>query len=137
MTPKKRALLICAHNSARSQLAEEILRSLAGDRDDVFSAGTGPSRIQAYMLSILKEQGIDTSGLVSKGAERFQGESFDYVVTVCDQAQDSCPFFPGGKVDLHRDFDDPSAVLGSEDGKLAAFRAARDQIREGIEEIFS
>ena len=130
MTAKKRILILCTGNSARSQMAEGLLRHDAGQRFDVFSAGTKPSHVREEAIVVMRELGIDISGHRSKSIDEFAGQPFDYVLTVCDNAKESCPIFPGHANRLHHSFDDPAAVEGAEDTRLAAFRAVRDQIRE-------
>jgi len=125
---KKRVLVLCTGNSARSQMAEGLLRDLskngAGDRFEVFSAGTKPSRVRPEAIEAMREIGIDISGHRSKSVEEFAGQQFDYVLTVCDNARESCPIFPGGAVRLHQNFDDPVTI---ED-----FRSVRDQLRRWL-----
>jgi arsenate reductase (thioredoxin) len=129
MAGKKRVLILCTGNSARSQMAEGLLRHDAGDRFEVQSAGTRPSQVRAEAIAAMGELGIDISGHRSKSVEEFAGERFDYVLTVCDNAKESCPIFAGG-VAIHHGFDDPAAVRGSEGERLAVFRRVRDEIRE-------
>lgn len=117
-----RVLFLCTHNSARSQMAEALLRHLGGSRVEVFSAGTEPSRVHPLALRVLEEQQIDTGVLSSKHMSEFVGQSFDFVITVCDQAREQCPLFPGDPERIHWSFPDPSAVEGSEDERYAAFR---------------
>ncbi len=126
---KKRVLILCTGNSARSQMAEGLLRHDAGDRFEVFSAGTNPSHVRPEAIAVMRELGIDISTHRSKHVNEFQGQPFDYVLTVCDNAKDNCPFFPG-TVTLHHSFEDPAAFTGSEIDRLALFRKVRDQIRE-------
>ena len=133
---KERVLFICTHNSARSQMAEGILRALYGDQYEVFSAGTQPTKVNPYAIKVMAEIGIDISHHRSKSVEEFYGMEFDYVVTVCDRAKETCPFFPGGKVYIHKGFEDPSEAEGEEDEIIAKFRKVRDEIREWIEETF-
>jgi arsenate reductase (thioredoxin) len=125
----QRVLILCTGNSARSQMAEGLLRQLAGDRFEVFSAGTKPSSVRPEAVAVMKEVGIDISGNRSKHVDEFAGEVFDYVLTVCDNAKESCPLYPGHTSRLHRGFEDPAVVQGSEEVRLAAFRRVRDQIK--------
>jgi len=111
-------------------MAEGLLRYDAGDRFDVASAGTRPSRVRPEAIAAMKEIGIDISGHRSKAVEEFAAREFDYVLTVCDNARENCPWWPGGANRLHHAFEDPAAVEGPEDVRLAAFRQVRDQIRE-------
>jgi arsenate reductase len=114
-------------------MAEGLLRHGAGDRYDVFSAGTRPSQVRPEAISAMRELGIDISGHRSKSVDEFFGQPFDYLITVCDNAKESCPVFPGKARRIHWSFEDPAAVQGSEDERLHAFRRIRDQIRERIE----
>lgn len=125
---RKRVLFLCNHNSARSQMAEGLLRSLAGDRFDVFSAGTEKTRVHPLAIEAMRELGIDISGQTSKTPDAFAGETFDYVITVCDSANESCPIFPGETQRIHWSFDDPSAATGSDEERLRVFRRVRDEI---------
>ena len=131
---KERALFVCTHNSARSQMAEGLLRGLAGDQFEALSAGTEATRVRPGAVSVMDELGIDISGQESKTLDRYLGETFDYVITVCDDANEACPFFPGAKKRLHWSFEDPSKAEGSEEERLAVFRSVRDRIRRRIEE---
>jgi arsenate reductase (thioredoxin) len=130
--PKQRVLILCTGNSARSQMAEGLLRHEAGDRFDVLSAGTRPSKVRQEAIAIMRELGIDISGHRSKSVDEFVGQPFDYLITVCDNAKESCPVFPGKVTRIHWSFEDPAAVDRSEDERKAAFRRVRDQIRERI-----
>jgi arsenate reductase len=127
---KQRVLILCTGNSARSQMAEGILRDMAGDIFDVESAGVAPTSVRPEAIEVMREIGIDISGHLSKSTDVFANESFDYVITVCDNARESCPVFPGRAERIHWSFDDPAATKGSEEERLKAFRTARDQIRE-------
>ena len=129
MADKKRVLILCTGNSARSQMAEGLLRHDAGERFAVESAGTKPSPVRAEAIAAMKEAGIDIGGQRSKHVEEFAGQDFDYVVTVCDHAKESCPVFFGKATRLHRSFDDPAAVEGAEEQRLGAFRRVRDELR--------
>lgn len=124
-----RVLFLCTHNSARSQMAEGLLRSLGGDRFDVHSAGTVASQLRPEAIAAMAELGIDISAQSSKDLAPFLGQSFDRVVTVCDEAKESCPIFPGARSTAHWSIDDPAAVAGGDDERLAAFRRARDELR--------
>jgi arsenate reductase len=119
-----RILILCTGNSARSQMAEGLLRHQAGDRFDVFSAGTNPSKVRPEAIAVMKEIGIDISGHRSKSVDEFLGQEFDYVITVCDHANEICPVFPGKTQRLHWSFEDPT----DED----SFRKIRDQIHTRI-----
>ena len=132
-----RILFVCTHNSARSQMAEGLMNALSGDRFVAWSAGTKPSEVNDYAVKVMKEIGIDISGHRSKSVEEFLEQDFAYVVTVCDQANEACPFFPGGKERIHKSFEDPAAIEGNEELKLACFRRTRDEIKAWIEKRFS
>src|SRR5271154_5717736 len=127
MLAKKRVLILCTGNSARSQMAEGLLRHDAGDRFEVESAGTRPSQVRPEAIAVMRELGIDISGYRSKSVDEFSGQSFDYVLTVCDNAKESCPIFPGKTVMIHQSFEDPSALQGSEEERLAVFRRVSDE----------
>ena len=126
-------LFLCTGNSARSQMAEALLRMVGGDRWEVRSAGTAPAGLHPLTVAVLAEIGIDVSHAESKHLDRFIGEPWDFVITVCDQANESCPLFPGEGRRLHWGFRDPAAVSGSEERRRAAFRRTRDEIRARIE----
>ena len=128
-TLKKRVLILCTGNSARSQMAEGLLRHDAGERFEVESAGTRPGHVRPEAIVVMKEIGIDLSGHRSKHVDEFAGQSFDYVLTVCDNAKESCPIFPGHGNRIHKAFEDPAALEGSEQDRLALFRRVRDEIR--------
>ncbi|HSA95309.1 MAG TPA: biotin/lipoyl-containing protein [Acidobacteriota bacterium] len=133
---KKTVLFICVHNSARSQMAEGLVNSLLGDRFEAVSAGVSPTRVHPAAVKAMAESGIDISGHRSKSLDVFEGRRFDYVVMVCDDKQADCPFFPGGKEQIHHAFDDPAACAGTDKEVLACFRRVRDEIRAWIEEMF-
>ena len=126
---KERVLILCTGNSARSQMAEGLLRHDAGQRFQVESAGTRPGHVKPEAIAVMKEIGIDLAGHRSKHVEEFAGQSFDYVLTVCDNAKESCPIFPGHGNRIHKAFEDPAALEGSEQDRLALFRRVRDEIR--------
>jgi len=130
MGDRKRVLILCTANSARSQMAEGLLRHDAGNRFVVESAGTKPSHVRPEAIAVMKELGIDISGHRSKSVDEFADREFDYVLTVCDNAREGCPVFPGQAKRLHRNFKDPAAAEGSETARLAVFRCVRDEIRE-------
>jgi len=132
---KGRVLILCTGNSARSQMAEGLLKHDAGDRLEVESAGTKPGRVRPEAIAVMKELGIDISGHRSKHANEFQGQSFDYVLTVCDNAKESCPVFPGQTKRIHKAFEDPAAFQGTEAERLALFRRVRDEIRDYLREF--
>ncbi len=123
---KKRVLILCTGNSARSQIAEGLLRSLAGEKLEVFSAGTKPVGLNPNAVAVMAEIGIDIATHRSKPVEEFVGQQFDYVITVCDSAKESCPMFPGSGERIHHSFADPAAVPMNQ--QLPAFRQVRDQM---------
>ena len=129
MAAKKRVLILCTGNSARSQMAEGLLRHDAGDRFTVESAGTNPSTVRPEAITVMKEIGIDIASHRSKPVDEFAGQDFDYVLTVCDNAKETCPVFFGKAVRLHQSFNDPAAIEGSEETRLAGFRRVRDELR--------
>ncbi len=130
MGDKKRVLILCTGNSARSQMAEGLLRHDAGERFEVESAGTKPSSVRPEAIEVMRELGIDISAHRSKSVEAFEGQRFDFVITVCDSARESCPVFFGSANRLHRSFEDPAALDGSDAERLAHFRRVRDQLRD-------
>jgi arsenate reductase (thioredoxin) len=132
MMLKTRVLILCTANSARSQMAEGLLRHEAGDRFDVSSAGTQPGRVRPEAIEVMGELGIDISGQRSKAVDEFLGQDFDYVITVCDTAKQSCPVFPRQTTMIHWDIEDPAATEGNEDARLAVFRRVRDELRERL-----
>jgi arsenate reductase len=127
-----RVLVVCTGNSARSLLAEGLLRSRGGDAFEVHSAGTHPKGVNPLTLRVLAEAGIDASWARSKSVDEYFRQSFDYVITVCDQARDECPVFPGAGESLHWGYEDPAAVEGNEEERLAAFRRVFTQMGERI-----
>lgn len=132
-TQPKRVLFLCTHNSARSQMAEGLLRELGGNRFEVFSAGTVATRVRPEAIAAMRELGIDITGQSSKTLDQYLNAPLDEVITVCDQANDSCPVFPGQVQRRHWSIDDPSGVQGTDEERLNAFRAARDDVRQRIE----
>jgi arsenate reductase (thioredoxin) len=130
---RSRVLFLCTHNSARSQMAEGLLRHLAGDRFEAFSAGTEATRVRPLAIMAMEEIGIDISGQESKALDRYLNEPFDCVITVCDDANEACPFFPWAQSRLHWSFEDPSRAEGSEEERLAVFRSVRDRIGERVQ----
>jgi len=131
--PKKRVLFLCTHNSARSQMAEGLVRQLGGDRFDAYSAGTEATRVRPLAIQAMAELGIDISAQESKTLERYLDQPFDAVITVCDDANESCPLFLGAKERLHWSFPDPSRASGSQEQQLTIYRQVRDGLRERIE----
>jgi len=132
---RSRVLILCTGNSARSQMAEGLLRHDAGDRFEVFSAGTNPSQVRPEAIAVMREVGIDLSNHRSKNVDEFARQQFGYVLTVCDHANEVCPVFPRGTVKLHRSFEDPAAFTGTDDEKLAVFRRVRDELREYLKKF--
>jgi arsenate reductase len=130
---RSRVLFLCTHNSARSQMAEGLLRHLAGDRFEAMSAGTEATRVRPLAIRAMEEMGIDISGQESKTLNRYLEEPIDYVITVCDDANEACPFFPGARSRLHWSFEDPSKVEGSEEQRLEVFRRVRDRIKDRVQ----
>jgi arsenate reductase (thioredoxin) len=125
---RRRVLFLCTHNSARSQMAEGFLRALAGERFEVGSAGTEATRVHPLATRAMGEMGIDLSGHASKTVDRLLDQPWDYVITVCDSANERCPVFPGRTTRLHWSFEDPSRATGSEVERLEVFRRIRDEI---------
>ena len=132
---KQRVLILCTGNSARSQMAEGLLRHLAGDRFEVFSAGTKPVGLNLNAVTAMKEIGIDISSHRSKSVNEYAGQHFDCVITVCDNARESCPIFSGSGIRIHQSFADPAAARADE--QPAEFRRVRDQIATWLEESVS
>ena len=127
-----RVLFVCTHNSARSQMAEGFLREYGAGRFEVFSAGTEATAVRPEAIEAMAEVGIDISGQESKTVDRYLGESFAWVITVCDQAREACPIFPGANEMAHWGFDDPSAATGDEEARMAVFRRVRDEIARRV-----
>jgi arsenate reductase (thioredoxin) len=134
LAERKRILFLCTHNSARSQMSEGLLSNLAGDRFEAMSAGTEATSLRPLAIRAMEEIGIDISGQESKTLDRYLSEPFDHVNTVCDDANEACPFFPGGKSRLHWSLPDPSQARGSEEERLAAFQSVRNELRSRIEQ---
>lgn len=136
LEPKPRVLFVCTYNAARSQLAEGLLRGVHGERYEAMSAGTMPTGVNPFAIKALAEIGIDISSHRSKSVLEFSDADIDLVVTVCDSAREACPFFPGGMTRMHRAFEDPGTVTGSDETKLQAFRRTRDEMRSWMDEAF-
>jgi arsenate reductase (thioredoxin) len=130
---RRRILFLCTHNSARSQMAEGLLRHLASDRYEAHSAGTEATLVRPLAIRAMAELGVDISAQYSKTLERYLGEHFEVLITVCDQATEACPAFPGARRRLHWSLPDPSKATGTEAEQLDAYRAVRDDIRGRIE----
>jgi arsenate reductase len=135
MSDKKRVLILCTGNSARSQMAEGLLRHDAAERFEVESAGTKASFVRPEAIAVMRELGIDISGHRSKNVDEFDGQQFDYVITVCDNARETCPVFFGAAQKVHHDLEDPAAVTGSDEQRLAVFRRVRDKLRGYLREF--
>lgn len=133
--PAPRVLVLCTANSARSQMAEGLLRHDSGGRLEVASAGTRPGQVRPEAVAVMAEIGIDIGGHRSKAVDEFLGQAFDVVLTVCDHAAESCPTFPGDGRRLHHAFSDPAAVRGSQTEQLAAFRSVRDELRVFLDRL--
>ena len=132
MTTRMRVLILCTANSARSQMAEGLLRHDGGDRFEVVSAGTQPSRVRPEAIAVLRELGIDISRQRSKSVDEFIGQAFDDVITVCDTAKQNCPVFPGTAKVTHWSIEDPADAEADEAARLAIFRRVRDELRERL-----
>ena len=133
MDAPQRVIFVCTHNSARSQMAEGMLRAWGGEEYEVVSAGTEATRVRPEAIAVMAELGIDIGGQESKTLEPFIGQPFSWLVTVCDQAKEACPTLPGVGQQAHWSIEDPSGVEGDERARLKAFRAARDALRERVE----
>ena len=131
--PPKRVLFLCTHNSSRSQMAEGLLRVYGGGRYEALSAGTHPTSVHPLAQQAMAELGIDISTQRAKTLDEFRGQTLELVVTVCDEAAEECPFFPGARQQVHWGFEDPSQAQGSEDERLAVFRRVRDGLKERIQ----
>ncbi|MEX0624914.1 MAG: arsenate reductase ArsC [Chloroflexota bacterium] len=129
---KRRVIFMCTHNSARSQMAEAMLREFGGDTFEAFSAGTEAAGIRPETIQVMNEIGIDISGQRSKTIDEFRGQGFEWFITVCDDAQKNCPVLPGVQEVAHWSIEDPSLAEGTPDDRLAAFRRARDLIRNRL-----
>jgi arsenate reductase (thioredoxin) len=130
---RRRVLFLCTHNSARSQMAEGLLRHLGGDAFEVFSAGTEKTFVKPSAIQAMAEMGVDISGQESKTLDQFLDRELDYVITVCDDANETCPFFPHAGKRLHWSIEDPSHVTESDDARLAAFIDAREKLKDCIQ----
>lgn len=134
---KKTVLFICTHNSARSQIAVALINKFKTKKYVAYSAGTKPTMVNPYTIRVMAEIGIDISGHRTNHVNAFQGKNFDYVVSVCDQAKETCPFFPGARKYLHQAFTDPSTFTGDDEEMLSGFRRVRDEIKSWIESTFN
>ena len=131
---KQRVLFLCTHNSARSQMAEGFLRAMAPDRFEAQSAGTEKTSVNPLAVRVMAERGIDLRAQTSKVLDGLMREPWDYLVTVCDDANERCPFVPGVQNRLHWSFEDPSRATGSEEQRLVTFRKVRDRIEARLAE---
>lgn len=127
-----RVLFLCTGNSVRSQMAEGLLRSLGRSDFEAYSAGTDPQALHPLAVQVMRESGIDIASQQSKSLDRFRGQTFDYIITVCDRVRDHCPTFPGDNQRVHWGFADPAAVTGSDAERSAAFRRVRNEIAERL-----
>lgn len=134
---KKRVLFLCTSNSCRSQMAEGFLRSLAGDRFEAISVGLEPSVVNPKAIKVMKEIGIDISHHTSKDVNQFIGQNFDYIITVCDNASEHCPYFSGKAERIHWSFEDPAKAIGNEKEVLSLFRKVRDQIKSKLDDFIA
>ena len=132
----KRVIFIGTHNSARSQMAEGLLRDIYGKDYEAFSAGTMATEVHPFAVEAMKEVGIDIAKARSKGITEFLDKKFDFVITVCDRARAACPFFPASARNLHVGFEDPAGIEGADEAKLQKFRQVRDEIKSWINEFF-
>jgi arsenate reductase len=134
MNERQRVLILCTGNSARSQMAEGLLRVMAGERFEVESAGVSPSRVRPEAIAVMHELGIDLSSHRSKSVDEFIDQHFDYVITVCDNAREQCPVFPATTKRIHWGFDDPAAAPGDEAARLIVFHRVRDEISRRLQD---
>lgn len=135
MTERPRVLILCTGNSARSQMAEGLLRDMSGDRIEVASAGVAPTHVRPEAVAVMEEMGVDISGFRSKSIDEFLTQPFDYVITVCDNAHQHCPMFAGASRRIHWSIEDPAAVVGDDEIRLEAFRHARNELRERLQKF--
>jgi arsenate reductase (thioredoxin) len=133
VSDKRKVLILCTGNSARSQMAEGLLRHDAGEKFEVQSAGVNPSTVRPEAIEAMKELGIDISGHRSKSVDEFIGKNFDYLITVCDNAKETCPVFPGKARRIHQNFEDPPpANVGDYNSRMEVFRRVRNEIRDWL-----
>ena len=135
MNDRKRVLILCTGNSARSQIAEGLLRHDAGDRFEVASAGVEPTQVRPLAIRVMNEIGIDIRDQRSKSVDEFAGQNFDYVITVCDNANQQCPMFAGNTQRIHWSIEDPAAATGSTEDQLKVYQRVRDELREKLSEF--
>lgn len=134
---KRRVLFVCVHNSARSQMAEGMLRAWAGDRFEVSSGGTEATGVRPEAIAVMGELGIDIGGHASKTIKRFMGQPWDWLIPVCEEACEACPYVPGAKTVLRWSFDDPSAATGTDEERLAVFRRIRDEMATQVRDFIA
>lgn len=134
---KKNILVLCTGNSCRSQMMHGYLQHLAGDKLNVFSAGVETHGLNPYAVKVLAEDGIDISGNTSNHVEEYKGVDFQYMITVCDHARETCPWFPGNAERIHHSFEDPSNAVGTDDEKLSAYRNTRDEIKDYVQQFIA
>jgi arsenate reductase len=134
---KSKVLFLCTGNSCRSQMAEGFLRVLGGERFEAFSAGTKPSVVNPIAIEAMREKGIDITHHRSKNADGYAGQNFEYIITVCDNAKEHCPFFPGPSIRLHWSLPDPAEATGSHEERMHVFRTIRDEIESRVRELVS
>ncbi|NHI91942.1 MAG: arsenate reductase ArsC [Candidatus Lokiarchaeota archaeon] len=136
MIKKKKVLFLCTENSCRSQMAEGLLRYFGGDYFEIFSAGIEPaSEVNPFAVEVMKEIGIDISRQYPKHIKEFLNQNIDYVITTCDNAQRSCPIFPGNTINIHWRLNDPAEAVGTKEERLKVFRNTRDLIYKKIQEF--
>jgi arsenate reductase len=133
---RKTVLFLCTHNSARSQMAEGLLRDRYGDRYEVYSAGTESTEVRPLAIEVMQEAGIDLSGHTSTTIDDLGDRTYDVVVTVCDNAREACPHLPARERNLHQGFEDPSAATGTDEERRRVFRRVRDALADWIDETF-
>lgn len=136
MSKKKKILILCTGNSARSQMAEGLLKHITQNKYEIDSAGIKPSIVRPEAIKALAEIGIDISKNRSKSVDEFASQEIDYVLTVCDNAKENCPYFPAKTKLIHHSFEDPAEIEGDEETRLASFRKVRDEIKEYFETDF-
>ena len=134
--PKLKILFLCTGNSCRSQMAEGLLRHMAGDKYEAFSAGIAPTTVNPHAIEVMRKIGIDISGHRSISVDEFKGQPFDYVITVCDNAKESCPYFAGSKM-IHWNIEDPTSAVGNSDYVLNAFSKTRDKLQSLIRDFIA
>lgn len=136
MVKKKKVLILCTGNSARSQMAEGLLKHITQNKYDIYSAGTKPTSVRSEAISVLREIGIDISANRSKSVDEFANQKIDFVLTVCDSAKEICPFFPAPTKLIHHSFNDPAEIQGDEKTRVAAFRETRNKIQKYLKDSF-